>query len=357
MSNQELYQRVLKHRKILDDLFYDKKFFAKSFDKFQHFLEINKINIPYSVVKFYYDNQSITQLFRPVREFSSSDKNFHPILSNYPFERVFMDTMYISQNNRTLAFINCMDLFTKYGYSHMFVIEKQASNVLSSQSVITLKEFINKIGDNKIESIITDMGNEYLGDFQKFCNTENIKHYYADAGNKTMTSPIERFNYTLRLSLEKYKYLFNKIDNNELETIINSYNNTHHSSIDATPNELLSGNIKRVQKINNEKLKNYNNIKPIEGYVRVLINNGIFKKLGQNWSNEIYKIEKFLPLKNRYLLSDGKTYPLEDLQLVQKEYVMKPNVFIERVRNYGRYKIPEKEEILTRSKSKSLNFV
>ena len=37
MSNQELYQKVLKYRKILDDVFYDKKFFAKGFDKFQKY--------------------------------------------------------------------------------------------------------------------------------------------------------------------------------------------------------------------------------------------------------------------------------------------------------------------------------
>ena len=35
---------------------------------------------------------------------------------------------------------------------------------------------------------------------------------------------------------------------------------------------------------------------------------------------------------------------------------MKPNIYIEKVRNYGKNKIPEKEEILRRSKSKTITF-
>ena len=81
MSNQELYQKVLKHRKILDDLFYDKKFFAKGLNKFLKVCE--KLDIPDKIIKFYYDNQSIVQIFRPNREFT--DKIHYPILSNYPF--------------------------------------------------------------------------------------------------------------------------------------------------------------------------------------------------------------------------------------------------------------------------------
>jgi hypothetical protein len=350
----DLYKKVSKYRKLLDNIFYDKKFFAKSYPKFLKITE--KLGIDSNLVKFYYNNQSIVQVFKPYREFND-DKNHYPILAKYPFERVYVDTMYLSQNNSTLAFVNIMDLYSKYAYSHVFVIGGNTQNIKSSQTKKTFQEFleiIKKIGYH-IESVVSDLGSEYKGEFQQYLKELNITQYSADAGDKKYMSPIERFNGTLRVALEKYKYLFNKLDNKELENIIYSYNNTHHSSIDETPENILRNHID-LKNINKEKLNNYKSVKPISGYVRVLINNGIFKKLGQNWSNEIYKIDKFLPLRNRYLLSDGKTYPLEDLQLIQKEYLMKPDIFIERIRNYGKYKIPEPEEIMTRSKAK-VNFV
>lgn len=87
MSDKELYERVLKNKKVLDDVFYDKKYFSKGLDKFFKYLELNKIDLPYSVIKFYYDNQAIVQLFKPDRDIG--EKNYHPIIADYNFERVF----------------------------------------------------------------------------------------------------------------------------------------------------------------------------------------------------------------------------------------------------------------------------
>jgi hypothetical protein len=54
-----------------------------------------------------------------------------------------------------------------------------------------------------------------------------------------------------------------------------------------------------------------------------------FKKIGANWSVDIYKIKKYNYLRNRYELEGtSKTYPEEQLQIVKKEYVMKPNIKI-----------------------------
>ena len=345
--SHELFEKVLKYKKVLDKIFYDNKFFAKGYTKF---LKVcHQLEIPNNIIKFYYDNQAIVQVFRPDREFH--DTNHYPILSNYPFERVYIDTMYLSQNNSTLAFCNIMDLYSKYAYSHVFVIG--GNNIKSSQSKQTFKEFLEIIKkfNYKIESVVSDLGSEYQGEFQQYLKELGIKQYTADSGNKKITSPIERFNGTLRNSLEKYKYLFHKLDNKELENILYSYNNTHHSSIDDTPENILKNKID-LSNINKEKINNYHRVKPIEGYVRILVNKGIFKKMGQNWSNEIYKIEKFIPLKNRYLLDNGNTYPLEDLQLIQKEYLMRPDLIIEKKKSNKKYIIPEKEEVMTRSKSR-----
>ena len=361
MSDKELYEKVLKYKKILDYIFYDKLFFGKDITKFNEYLKVKKINIQPSIIKFYYDNQAITQIFKPHREFYENEKNHFPIVSDHAFERVFVDSMYLTQKNSVLGFVNIMDLYSKYAYSHVFTIPKNTQNLKSEQTKIAFIEFQNIIKkfNYKIENVVSDLGSEYQGEFQKYLKEQGIHQYSADSGNKKVMSPIERFNGTLRLSLEKYNYLFHKLDNKELEPILHSYNNTYHESIDDTPNNILinhkSNNIDELNKI---KIKNYNKEGVLHGYCRVLINKGIFKKLGKNWSDEVYKIKEFLPLRNLYLLDNDKYYPLENLQLVKKEYIMTPNITIERaVRNYGKYTIPEKEDIVTRSKGREINYV
>ena len=113
-------------------------------------------------------------------------------------------------------------------------------NIKSSPSKQTFKEFfeIIKKFNYKIESVISDLGSEYQGEFQQYLEELGTKQYTADSGNKKITSPIERFNGTLRVALEKYKYLFHKLDNKELENILYSYTNTHHSNIDNSPENI-----------------------------------------------------------------------------------------------------------------------
>jgi len=343
--------KLSKYKDTLDDVFYSSDFFAKSLPKFVKKLELLKIAIPYNVIEFYYDNQAIVQIFKPVTETKivGNKNNHYPIQSAYPFERVQIDSMYIKQKGRTLAFVNMMDIFSKYSFSKMYVIDKESQNITSIQSrdaFIEFQSLIKKEFDNKynIKKVVSDIGSEYLGSFHQYLEDKNIKHVYADAGNKRMTSAIERFNGTLRLGLEKYNYIFKKIDNNELEKVIDSYNNSHHVSIDDTPYNILKNEkFDGVEKLHKERLKDYKKNYVLEGWVRYRINNGAFKKLGANWSDTIHEIKKFLPLRNRYELDDGKTYPLEDLQSINKDYLMNGKLrMVDRVVD----KVVEKERVV-----------
>ena len=334
MSDSELYQEVLKYKRVLDDIFYDD--FHKSLPKFIYELKKKNIELPYNVVKFYYENQAITQIFKPVRMIQKDEK-VYPIVSYYPFERVYIDTMYIKEKRRTLAFINIMDLFSKFAFSRMFVLRKEASNIESKKSVEVFQEFLIRIQlfdePYLIGSVVSDMGSEFQGEFHKYLMQNDIKHYVVDAGNKKATSPIERFNYTLRLDLMRYRFLNNNKTNNEILTkILDVYNNSVHSGIGTSPVELLQNEKKLevVESLNKQRSENYSNKNILSGYCRVLLNpDRAFKKIGANWSVDIYKIKKYNYLRNRYELEGtSKTYPEEQLQIVKKEYVMKPNIKI-----------------------------
>ncbi len=68
----------------------------------------------------------------------------------------------------------------------------------------------------------------------------------------------------------------------------------------------------------------------LSGYCRILLDKVLFSKLGANWSSEIYKIKKFNPTNNRYILEgiDGE-FSRDELQPIDKDNLMKSRVRVE----------------------------
>ena len=80
-----------------------------------------------------------------------------------------------------------------------------------------------------------------LGEFSKLCEKNNIKQEYSRTGDEYKTSPIESFNRTVRSMFEKYK-IVNKVNAsnifNVMKQINKKYNNSYHSVLKATPQEI-----------------------------------------------------------------------------------------------------------------------
>ena len=156
-----------------------------------------------------------------------------------------------------------------------------------------LKEVNEKYPKYKIGFIVTDRDSEFLGDFMKNLELKDIPHIYANAGDKRKTSPIERFNKTIRLYLEKYRILNGKIDNNALENILYAYNNSKNLSTGFTPIEILDDKSKQ-DKVENHNIlldrENKREILPNGTYVRTLLTISPFQKVKPVWSFETYKI-------------------------------------------------------------------
>jgi len=337
------------YKKQLDDVFYSTNFMTRSLPKFRAKLEELKLDIPFNIIDEYYNNQAITQVFKPYEEVHQ----YHPIIAYYPFERVFIDTMYLTLKHSVLAFVNMMDLFSKFAFSKCYVIPARTSNIPSNNSLNAFKEFLEVIPKHMTVGMVnSDRGSEYKGEFHTFLESKNIIQVYSNTGDHLAQSPIERFNSTLRLMIEKYRTINNnRIDNNSLKQIINAYNNTTHSNSSYTPQEILSN-----QKYQNQLSgyytqlnKTYNKVKvqPLTGYVRVLLKPTAFQKIKPVWSVEIYKIKS---LNNNFYTLEGsdKVYRREELQPVNKDTVMKKNIHIVDDENEE----VEKPVMKTRSKTK-----
>ncbi len=60
------------------------------------------------------------------------EAKYKPIISYKPFERVYIDTMYLIYPKQTLAIVTIYDLFSKYGDSRSIAI-KAGANIISSE--------------------------------------------------------------------------------------------------------------------------------------------------------------------------------------------------------------------------------
>ena len=81
------YQSLQPYKKELDKIFYGNEFLMKSFPRFYKKVTSMRFDIPYSVLKFYYDNQAIIQIFSP---HENIDYSHTPILCYAPFEKVYV---------------------------------------------------------------------------------------------------------------------------------------------------------------------------------------------------------------------------------------------------------------------------
>jgi len=325
------FQQVLRYRSYLDNIFYGEGLLMKGLPVFIKAVRAEELHkngyhdIPYGVLEMYYNNQSVVQIFKPVPKI----KDYVPIISLLPFERVYCDSMYLTLKGSVLGFINIVDLFSKYAFSKMFILPSKTSAMSSNKAVLTFNDFLNQVKSFGFEIgyVVTDRGSEFLGDFMKDLEDKKIIHIYANAGDKRKTSPIERFNKTMRLMIEKYRVVYGKISNGVVDKLIKSYNNIPHANLKYSPIEILNSKSMQDEITSN----NYNLQKdiipstPISGYCRILINK-TFKKVSPIWTTEIYKIKSHL--NGNYVLEElpNKFFKRDELQPVEKEYLLGKNV-------------------------------
>ena len=330
-TSDKVYEEVLKYKEFLDDIFYGEGLLMKGFSYF--FKEVRnkegEKKIGYNVLKSYYNNQAVVQIFKPPETMKSLD--YVPIINLFPFERIYIDTMYLTLKNSVLAFINIIDGFSKYAFSRMFILKDKASAIASSKAVSTFNDFLDEIKqyNQELGYVISDRGSEFLGEFMKHLENKKIIHIYANVGDKRKTSIIERFNKTMRLMIEKYRLVYGKIDSNIVNKLISSYNNIPHSNLKYSPLQILES--KEIQ--NKVSSDNYNikksidPIVPIDGYVRVLIRK-TFKKVSPVWTTQLYKI-KNVSNGNYQLEGLDGYFKRDELQSVNKDQLMSHKIRID----------------------------
>lgn len=203
-------------------------------------------------------------------------------------------------NNEFKYLLTCIDIFSKMAYVQP-IKSKSANDVVKAFAVILQRA-------NAVPEILRhDKGKEFLNwKFREFAKSKGIKQQFCLTTLPTKCAVIESFNRTIRLylmrlfAMQKMKHKNNtKRYIDELQNLVNSYNNTIHSSTKYAPIMVNKENATQVyhnmyyhrKKI---RAKHYPRIQ-VDDFVRVIRKKNIFDKMQTNWSEEVFKVKRVIP--------------------------------------------------------------
>jgi hypothetical protein len=232
-----------------------------------------------------------------------------------------VDLSSISRDNNGYRYLlTCIDVFSKVG---------RVAALKNKTATSVTNAFREMIVNTKPNLLQTDKGTEFFNtQFQKLLTDNNIKHYTSE-NDDIKCAIVERWHRTILAKL--YRYFTHRNTTRYVDIIqdlVNSYNNTYHSSIKTAPAHVNEHNESDVQQhLYSNVVKKGCPKFQLGNTVRISGTKRAFAKgYRDKWSEEVFKVTKIyntIPL--TYGLSDylgeaikGKFYS-QELQKVTKE--------------------------------------
>src|SRR6218665_675745 len=173
-----------------------------------------------------------------------------------------------------------ININSRIGYAKLLP-DKRAETVLKA-----VKAF-EKL--HKVQILTSDNGREFLNQaVQGHLKEQDIKHYNNEPGDHYTMGKIERFNRTLKGRLTKIGSVPTQ---KLLDQVINNYNNTEHSALQATPNEMKGEIIHSELKHNQDTIRTQTDAFEIGSRVRYRLKPKTFGKEAARWSDTVYSVD------------------------------------------------------------------
>ena len=296
---------------LLHKLYYDPEIGFISTNKL--YSKAKKINqsITLKQVKEWYKAQSFIQ------QYSNQRKKFpqFKITSNNPNEWQ-MDLAFWHRQPILIT----VNINSRIGYAKLLK-NKQAATVQKA-----IDEFIT---EHRVSALMSDNGTEFTNDsVEKFLDKNSITHGNSIPGDHTVLGKIDRFIRTIKAGLTKMQERigFKKLTQKYLNYAISNYNNTTHSSIKATPNDMEGRVMFDEIEHNKRVVKQVQNGIPSGSIVRYKLHSKTFDKEGAKWSKTVYEVIGLDGLKMRIRSKNNHILykPVNDLKIVQAEATKAP---------------------------------
>lgn len=272
----------------------------------------------------HFKKQVVEELHRGVRKnFMRRKTIMHGIGDTYQIDLVEM-IPYAKYNNGFKYILTVIDIFSKFAWS--FPIKtKSATDVVRAMHTLFQSGNIAK-------NIHSDFGKEfYNSQFKELLTKYNINHFSTFSSMKA--SIVERFNRTLKTKMWKYFSLHSTNRwVNILQSLVDEYNNTKHSTIKMKPKNVK----KRHEKLLLQTVFKYEGyLKPskfaVGDAVRISKYKHLFEKgYTPNYGTEIFRISTVnhtQPI--TYLLTDYRNNAIRGAFYEQElQNVKYPDVYL-----------------------------
>ena len=254
---------------------------------------------------------------------------------------------YSKQNKNYKYILTVIDFFSKYSWCYPLKTKK-------SEEIINSFKDIFKKSKRKPKLIQSDEGTEFTNNVtQTFFKNNNIKWYHT-YNRDIKCSICERYNRTILNEIYKNFTLNNNtVWINDLEKLVNEYNNSYHRSIKMKPIDASKKSNENIIRNNLCNFK-YTNKKPkfsIGDRVRVsLLKNTFEKSYTSNYSQETFIIDDIKTSNVHYYFLkdlqgekiDGIFYQEEllktkqnDLYIIEKIIKIVGNKYLVKWKNYS----------------------
>jgi len=292
---------------LLKKLYYDPKIgFISATALYKKAKELNN-SITLKQVRDWYKKQT------DIQQHSAQNKKFpeFKIASNNP-----------NSWQMDLAFWQKQPIFIAININSRIGFAKLLKNKTAPVVRKAIEEFLSR---NKTHSFTSDNGNEFMNKkVQELLTKEHISHYAGESGDHTILGKVDRFIRTLKSRLTKMfeTGIFKKLTQKHLNDAISNYNDTEHSSIHATPNEMKGKVIFSENDHNQNVAKQVLESIPIGSKVRYKLKpKNPFQKEGAKYSKSVYEfigldgLKTHLRSKNNHVVYK----PVNDIKIVEAQ--------------------------------------
>lgn len=223
------------------------------------------------------------------------------------------------ENDGYKYILTAIDTFSKKAYA-------EPIKAKSAIEIVKAFEKIMKRNSRQIEIVRHDRGKEFMNwHFQNFLEKHKVRQQYCFTSLPTKCAIIESFNRTLRLYIQRFFAKQEILNNNyrkryidRLQSLMDTYNSTIHTTTKFRPNDVNETNATRVyhnmyrkKKLYTKRVINNGSLqkpKIHEGdFVRAVKKRNIFDKMKAKWTEEIFRVKRLVPKRPHHM------YELETL--------------------------------------------
>ena len=292
-----------------------------AFQTFWNIVQQKHLDVSYSTVQDFIEEQPITQIFRVKKHRNGN------IDAYQPHERIQIDIAVMDKfgksNNGYKYILFFIDVFTRKGYA----IPMKYKNIQSTSQA--LEEFCETYF---IPDIINcDNDGSFMGkEFQRVVNEYNILFVENDVGNHRQLGIVDRFIETIKNNIYKYFKYYNTTNwIDALPQILEVYNATPHSSLGGIKPENAHLHYNALDILQHNLDETNENIEIADKVSKFKVGDKVRKKVkitiknrsfNPSYSSEIFTIEK---INGNRIFLDGLTKPVspDTLQLIPSDSI------------------------------------